>query len=207
MKKIIFISVLLLSVIYVQAQANRAELLENLEQNQAVTQNGKLTATLKSSSRLFGAKDDLTTVILIIPSGSNVQVLDSDSTYFHVLFEESEGYIFKRHAVVDKTPVVVTEAKQPQPQQRVQNTQPVQNELINRFAYLESKYGATMAARLNAGKIWKGMNAEMVKDSWGTAERINRDINGNTIKEEWIFKNTWLYFENNTLVDWGPIQK
>ncbi len=207
MKKIIFISVLLVSVLYAQAQANRAELLQNLEQNQTVTQNGKVTATLKSSSRLFGAKDDLTTVILIIPSGSNVQVLDSDSTYFHVLYEENDGYIFRRHAVIDRTPVVVTEAIQSQPQQGVQNTQPVQNEPMNRFAYLESKYGSTMAARLNAGKIWKGMNAEMVKDSWGTAERINRDINGNSIKEEWIFKSTWLYFENNTLIDWGPIQK
>jgi len=207
MKKIIFISVLLVSVLFAQAQANRAELLQNLEQNQTVTQNGKPTATLKSSSRLFGAKDDLTTVILIIPSGSNVQVLDSDSTYFHVLYEENDGYIFRRHAVIDRTPVVVTEAKQSQPQQRVQNTQPVQNESMSRFSYLESKYGSTMAARLNAGKIWKGMNAEMVKDSWGTAERINRDINGNIIKEEWIFKSTWLYFENNTLVDWGPIQK
>lgn len=205
MKKIIFISVLLLSVIYVQAQANRADLLQNLEQSQTVTQDGKITATLKSSSRLFGAKDDLTTVILIIPSGSNVQVLDSDSTYFHVLFEENEGYIFRRHAVVDKTPVVKTAAVKPQLQ--AQNTQPVQNETMSRFAYLEGKYGSTMAARLNAGKIWKGMNAEMVKDSWGTAERINRDINGNTIKEEWIFRSTWLYFENNTLIDWGPIQK
>lgn len=205
MKKIIFISVLLLSVIYVKAQANRADLLQNLEQNRTVAQDGKITATLKSSSRLFGAKDDLTTVLLIIPSGSNVQVLDSDSTYFHVLFEENEGYIFRRHAVVDKTPVVKTAAIKPQLQ--AQNTQPVQNETMSRFAYLESKYGATMAARLNAGKIWKGMNAEMVKDSWGTAERINRDINGNIIKEEWIFKSTWLYFENNTLIDWGPIQK
>jgi hypothetical protein len=207
MKKIIFISVLFLSVVYAQSQANRAEMLQNLEQNQAGNQNGKLTATLKSSSRLFGAKDDLTTVILIIPSGSSVQVLDSDSTYFHVLFEENVGYIFRRHAVVDKTPLVVTQAKQSQPQQRTQNTQPVQNEPMSRFAYLESKYGTTMAARLNAGKIWKGMNADMVKDSWGTAERINRDINGNTIKEEWIFRSTWLYFENNTLVDWGPIQR
>ena len=47
------------------------------------------------------------------------------------------------------------------------------------------------------------MNSEMVKDSWGTAEKINRIISGNIIKEEWIFKNTWLYFENNTLVEWG----
>ena len=61
-----------------------------------------------------------------------------------------------------------------------------------------------MAARLIAGKIWKGMSAEMVKDSWGVAEKINRVINGNVVKEEWIFRTTWLFFENNALVEWGP---
>jgi hypothetical protein len=205
MKKIFFICALILSVIYVQAQADRAGMLQNLEQNSTGNQDGKLIATLKSSSRLFGTKDDLTTVILIIPSGSNVEVLDSDSTYFHVLFEENEGYIFRRHAVIDRTPAVVSQPRQPQ--QQPQKSQPVQNEQMSRFAYLENKYGSGMAARLNSGKIWKGMNAEMVKDSWGTAEKINRIINGNIVKEEWIFKSTWLYFENNTLVDWGPIQK
>jgi len=46
------------------------------------------------------------------------------------------------------------------------------------------------------GKIWKGMNSEMARDSWGAAERINRVISGNLIKEEWIYRSTWLYFEN-----------
>jgi hypothetical protein len=64
-----------------------------------------------------------------------------------------------------------------------------------------------MAARLFAGKIWKGMNAEMIKDSWGAAAKINREVSGNIIKEEWIYKNSWLYLENNTLVDWGPVVK
>ena len=64
-----------------------------------------------------------------------------------------------------------------------------------------------MADRLYAGKIWKGMNSEMVKDSWGEAEKINRVISGNVIKEEWIFRSTWLYFENNTLLEWGSVKK
>ena len=51
------------------------------------------------------------------------------------------------------------------------------------------------------------MNSDMVKDSWGIAEKINRIIDGNTIKEEWIFRSTWLYFENNTLLEWGPVKK
>jgi hypothetical protein len=205
MKKIIFIALMILGYLPMSAQANKADLLQDLEKNKPAGQNVAATATLKSSSRLFGAKDDLTTVILVIPSGSVVSVLGSDSTYLHVTFEENEGYIFKRHAVIDNTPVTPSQAIQSQP--LGQDTQPMQEQQMSRFSYLESKYGSNMAARLSAGKIWKGMNSEMVKDSWGTAQKINRVISGNIIKEEWIFKNTWLYFENNTLVDWGPIQR
>ncbi|HZK61654.1 MAG TPA: hypothetical protein VFC41_06220 [Anaerovoracaceae bacterium] len=206
MKKLIFFALLITGALPLKAQAIKAELLQDLEKNRSSGQNVTTTATLKSSSRLFGTKDDLTTVILIIPSGSTVAVLDSDSTYFHVTFEENEGYIFKRHAVIDKSqPVNIQQTVQPQQPIQEEQSAPQQNE--SRFSYLENKYGSNMAARLVAGKIWKGMNAEMVRDSWGRAEKINRVISGNIIKEEWIFKNTWLYFENNSLVGWGPIRK
>jgi hypothetical protein len=205
MKNLLFISILLLFGCLISAQDNKTSILQDLEKNKSVNQNVTATATLKSSSRLFGAKDDLTTVILVIPSGSTVDVLGSDSTYLHVVFEENEGFILKRHAVMDKTPLKTQQAVQPR--QAVEEEQPLQLQQESRFSYLENKYGSNMAARLIAGKIWKGMNAEMVKDSWGTAEKINRVISGNIIKEEWIFKNTWLYFENNMLVEWGPVRK
>jgi len=205
MKKFILFALLITGVLSIQAQTNKTAILQDLEKSQPSVQAGVTTATLKSSSRLFGEKDDLTTVILIIPSGSTVTVLGSDSTYLHVTFEENEGYIFKRHAVIDKSPVSPTNTIQPQ--QAVQESQPVQEQQVSRFSYLENKYGSSMAARLIAGKVWKGMNAEMVRDSWGTSQKTNRKIAGNIIKEEWIYKNTWLYFENNTLVDWGPIGK
>jgi hypothetical protein len=205
MKKLIFFILLISGVLFVQAQGNKADLLQDLEKNSPANQNVTSTATLKSSSRLFGAKDDLTTVILIIPSGSVVSVLDSDSTYLHVTFEENDGYIFKRHAVINEA--IVSTPQTIQPKQSSQEEQPALEQQKSRFSFLESKYGPNMAARLIAGKIWKGMDAEMVRDSWGTAEKINRVISGNIIKEEWIFKQTWLYFENNSLVEWGPIGK
>jgi hypothetical protein len=50
------------------------------------------------------------------------------------------------------------------------------------------------------------MNTQMVKDSWGSPKKINRVISSNMVKEEWIYKNSWLYFENSTLADWGPVK-
>jgi hypothetical protein len=205
MKKTILVAILTISAYVINAQPNKVDQLQALEQNQSSVQKITATATLKTSSRLFATKDDLTSVIMIIPADSVVSVLDSDSTYFHVIFEDNEGYIFKRHAVLDKVPVSTRQAIQTQA--AAEKSQPAQEQQQSRFSYLENKYGSSMAARLISGKIWKGMNAEMVADSWGTAEKINRVINGNIVKEEWIFKNTWLYFENNTLVEWGPVKR
>ena len=126
------------------------------------------TATIKTSTRLFKAKDDLTSVILIIPSGSVVSVLGSDSTYLIVKYEENKGYIFTKHAVIDKAPNTF---KEMQSSQAIKEAQPVQTATDGRYDALESKYGSAMAARLYAGKIWKGMNSEMVRDSWGSCRK------------------------------------
>jgi hypothetical protein len=205
MKRIFFITLLLIGLITLNGQTNKVDQLQALKQNQPANQNIATTATLKSASRLFATKDDLTSVIFIIPADSVVTVLDSDSTYFHVVFDENEGYIFKRDAVLDKIQVNAPPANQAQP--APQQTEPVQNQQQSRYSYLENKYGSNMAPRLISGKIWKGMNSEMVRDSWGTADKINRIVSGNIVKEEWIFRNTWLYFENNTLLEWGPVKK
>ena len=42
------------------------------------------------------------------------------------------------------------------------------------------------------------------KRQLGNSQKDKQVISGNIVKEEWIYKNTWLYFENNTLVEWGP---
>jgi hypothetical protein len=205
MKKLIITSLFLLSVISLNAQENRTQVLQDLEKNQPSGQEITITATLKSASRLFAEKNDLTTVLMIVPFGSVVNVIGSDSAYFHVIFEENEGYILKRHAVIDESPV----ASKPSVQTRepLQQSQPASQQEVSRFTYLENKYGTNMAARLIAGKIWKGMTSEMVRDSWGKPLKINRVINSNTIQEEWIYNNAWLYIENDTLTDWGPTRK
>lgn len=185
MKKLIIILLSLFPVIAINAQNDRATVLQNLEQSKISDQEQSMTATLKSASRLFGDKNDLTTVIQVIPSGSVVDVIDSDSTYFHVIFEDNEGYIYKRHAVID----AASATSEPLVQQQVpvqEQEQIQQPQQVSRFTYLENKYGSNMAGKLMSGKIWKGMSSEMIRDSWGKPQKINRVISGNTVKEEWI---------------------
>jgi hypothetical protein len=205
MKKVLFTALIFLSsfsLFTVSAQTDKVTQLQSLEQNKTDNQNITATATLKSASRLFATRDDLTSVILIIPVDSVVDVLGSDSSYLHVVYQDNEGYIFKRQAKMDKMPVsnITPQSSAVQGSRQVSSGQ-------DRFTYLENKYGTNIATRLISGKIWKGMDAEMVNDSWGTASKINRIISGNIVKEEWIFRNTWLYFENNMLLEWGSVKK
>ncbi|MGD0582591.1 MAG: hypothetical protein ABR974_06545 [Bacteroidales bacterium] len=220
-KQIIALALLMISVT-LPAQDNKTDLLQNLEKNNKDQNVQPLTATLKSSSRLFADKDDLTSVKMVIQSGSTVNILGSDSTYFHVTYQDNEGFIFKKDAVVDEIPAnnlrssrnqMPNQANQQMQQQPSQNNQQndqqanQQNDLASRLTYLENKYGTSMAALLNAGKIWRGMTGEMVRDSWGEPVKINKTFEGNLVKEEWLYTKTWLYIENDILSDWGPIKK
>jgi hypothetical protein len=211
MKNFITSILFLLLVFPLSAQGNRTAVLEDLEKTPAAGQSVMKKATLTSASRLFKDKDDLTSVIVIIPAGTVVDVLGSDSTYLHVTYEEEDGYIQRKHATLSNAAVApsINERKtgtiqQTRPVERP--TQQAQRPVTDRRTYLTKKYGSDIASRMMAMKKWKGMTAEMVQDSWGSPKKINRVISGNDVKEEWIYSSSWLYIENDRLVEWGPVR-
>lgn len=202
MKKFIFVLLSLFIVTFTNAQVNRTNVLQGLESGNNGNQQGSLAGTMKSASRLFGSKDDLTSVIMIIPAGDTIDIIGSDSTYYHIVYGENEGFVLKRHVVP-----MVAAAQTVNRTQQNNLSDPQQNyNQTSRFSYLENKYGTNMAARLMAGKIWKGMTTDMVTDSWGKPKKITRVINSSLLKEEWIYNNSWLFFENDLLEDWGPVK-
>jgi len=202
MKKLIISFSLILLALSINAQVNRTIALQGPDTVTSQNPDVKFTAVLNRASRLFGAKDDLTSVIMVLQAGDTVGVTGSDSTYFHVIFQDSEGFVLKRHATLIQS--VSTNTSQQQASVREEQT--VHQPQVSRFTYLENKYGTSMAATLIAGKIWKGMTPDMVQDSWGTPKKINRTISGNIVKEWWNYNNSWLFFEDDILEDWGPLK-
>lgn len=204
MKRIIFSFTIFFIFFPVKSQVVKTEVLQDLEKSQPAVQASVTTATLKSASRLFKDKDDLTSVIMIIPKDSVVNVLPGAyDTFLHVVFEDNDGYIYASHAEISKTPVPLNPAAD---QASVQEARPVQKQAVNRYEYLENRYGPSLALKLYEGKIWKGMHSQLVKDSWGSPKKINKVISGNIVKEEWFYNKTWLYFQNSTLAEWGPVK-
>jgi hypothetical protein len=210
MKKLLFILSLSLWIMDGLSQENKSRVLQDLEKDRTIIQNNDLTATVKSATRLFKDKTDLTSVILVIPVDSTVNVLGSDDTFMYVSYNGIEGYIYSRHAEVNRNVAVTKPASGTEEQvidqdQSAQTERPVQQrQRMSRYEYLVSKYGELMAAKLYEGKIWKGMPGQMIRDSWGSPKKINRVISDNNIREEWIYQKTWLYLQNDELVQWGP---
>jgi len=207
MRKFILYCFLSSLIFSVQAQNKAEKVFEDLEKNDPAALSDQNQATLKLASRLFGDKNNLASVIVILPAGSVVDILDIDSTYLYVSYEDYEGYISRKHAmagnvtaVPDRTTNQYNNVQRHQPQSTIPSS--AEKSQITRKTYLENKYGYDIASELLKMKIWKGMTADMVMDSWGNPREINRVISGNDIKEEWLYNTSLLYIENDVLVNW-----
>ncbi|MFZ0471566.1 MAG: hypothetical protein WAL94_03025 [Bacteroidales bacterium] len=160
-------------------------------------------ATTTRSVRLFGDKDDLTTVIQLIPEGSTVEVIKTDSLYSQVRFGEVTGYVKSDGLGPDQPVVAVAPVAQPQvAEQQQYEVQPEE-----RYAALVAKYGNDIGKRLYQNKVWKGVTSEMAVDSWGRPKQINRMYVDQSVDEEWIYSKKWLYFRDGILIEWGAVKQ
>jgi len=208
MKRIILSAIIFFIFFGVKSQVSNTDVLQDLEKSRSYVQNAVTAATLNSASRLFRDNNDLTSVIMVMPKGTVVDVLPGTyDTFMHVVIEGEEGYIYAKDAELSQAPAsAVKDASRISVEKETnsQESRPVQKQVVTRYEYLVNKYGTSMGSRLYERKIWKGMNSQLVKDSWGSPGEINRIINGDEVREEWIYNKTRLNFRNSTLSDWGP---
>lgn len=168
-------------------------------------------ASIKGTARLFSDKDDITSVIQLIPEGSTVEVIKPDSLYSLVRFGNLEGYV-KSDRLGALLPIAVAAvAPVDQPVDAAQSQQPQvavepAGQPVDRYDALVAKYGDDIGKRLYQHKVWKGVTADMAIDSWGKPEQINRMFVDQSVDEEWIYSKKYLYFRDNILIEWGPVK-
>ena len=157
-------------------------------------------ATTKSVTRLYGDKGNTSTVITYIKADTTLDVLVVEEDYLKVIYGEAEGWIPTDKAVLRNTEGEILQVGE-QAQQAIQQQQPV-----NRKEMLINRYGAKVGDAIYAHKIWKGMNNDMVFDSWGKPLRVDRLIKGGDVQERWIYTGSYVIFDDDILVDWGPVR-
>ncbi len=157
-------------------------------------------AKTTSAVRLFQDKDDLTSVITIIPVGSIVEVLKGDADYILVDYNGSQGYIPNGNISYDQVGDDEISSEE-----SFVNTTPQYQKPASRYDRLMIKYGDHIGKLFYQNKIWKGLSTENVLDSWGRPVSINKTYVDNIVEEEWIYSKKWLLFKNDILVEWGAV--
>ena len=157
-------------------------------------------ATTKSVTRLYGDKGNTSTVITYIKADTTLDVLVVEEDYLKVIYGEAEGWIPTDKAVLRNTEGEILQVGE-QAQQAIRQQQPV-----DRKEMLINRYGAKVGDAIYAHKIWKGMNNDMVFDSWGKPLRVDRLIKGGDVQERWIYTGSYVIFDDDILVDWGPVR-
>lgn len=177
----------------------------------------------KGAVRLFADKDDLTSVIEILPDGTVVEAISADTLFTLIRLGDVQGYI-KSDRLTAALPVVTSSSPAVQPVQEEVVLQPVPGSAreaapvqpvsdaqyrqvpTERFQVLIDKYGTELAKKIYQHKVWKGITSEMARDSWGKPTQINRMYVDTTVDEEWIYSRSYLYFRDGVLIEWGPVK-
>lgn len=56
------------------------------------------------------------------------------------------------------------------------------------------------------GNLVLGMSAEEARAAWGAPSRVNKTVNAYTVSEQWVYGDTYVYFENGKLNSWQSSQ-
>lgn len=68
-----------------------------------------------------------------------------------------------------------------------------------RKAELTKRFGASNAALIIEGKVRIGMTKAMCEESWGTPDDINKSVGSWGTHEQWVYGDSYLYFEDGKL--------
>lgn len=165
-------------------------------QGQKVTTNGVC--------RFLSDPDNTRSVIAYIPDSTELTVLDIKGDYFLVEYEGAQGYINSAKVKTQKMESVIQGFIKGEEEATVDYKNAEYQ--AARYEILVEKYGEPTASALFKHKIWKGIDHNMVRDSWGKPIEIKRTLTDFDIIEEWIYPKTRLVFVNDVLTRWGPVK-
>ncbi len=68
------------------------------------------------------------------------------------------------------------------------------------------KYGREAGEKVSYKQIWTGMTDEMVKDSWGEPDKIDKNAKPWGVFTQWYYGEVTFFFRDGKLTDWqeGP---
>jgi len=159
-------------------------------------------ATTRSVARLYKDKGNASSVMAYVKADTTLDVLVVEEDYLKVLYGESEGWIPTNKATLRNTEGEILRVGE----QAQQVAQQQQQDPASRKEMLIRRYGSKKGNAIFQHKIWKGMTNDMVFDSWGKPLKVERLIKGSEVQEKWSYIESYVVFDDDILVDWGPVR-
>ena len=64
------------------------------------------------------------------------------------------------------------------------------------------RYGKKNGENIAAGKVWKGMTEQMLRDSWGEPDKIEKNVEKWGVFTQWFYGKITYFFRDGKLTDW-----
>ncbi|MCF8266381.1 MAG: hypothetical protein K9I99_17935, partial [Melioribacteraceae bacterium] len=64
------------------------------------------------------------------------------------------------------------------------------------------KYGQEYGMRVSMGRVWKGMSENMMRDSWGEPDKIDKNKEKWGVFSQWYYGEIVYFFKDGKLTEW-----
>lgn len=154
-----------------------------------------ITIKTRSVTDIYDKKNWENKLGNILPNTTLTVYEDNQSSdgfkYYLVSYNGVSGIVFRTE--------VETQVEE---QYRLAKEETILKEQRIQLEILQEKYGKTNGERVFKNMIWLGMTREMIIDSWGKPNDINKTVGSWGVHEQWIYNTSYLYIENGTLTSW-----
>lgn len=164
-------------------------------------------------TKVYAGRGAWTDLIGTISKGTTIMAYDYKSSYYFVSFDTLNGYVLGMNV---ETLDIHNEKLEKQRQEKLSRERVAQERANREAEYAKklkeeqaankkamvAKYGSVNGDKISAGKVWLGMSKEMAEDSWGKPRDVNRSVGSWGVKEQWVYSDANLYFDNGILNSW-----
>lgn len=162
--------------------------------------------------------------LMYLKKGDRVKVLEIKEQFVKILFNGIKGWIYKLGLISEtqwnleiqqkESAAKLTKIENEKAEQfRIANKIQSENEekiaeekrkisIEKRKNELIKKYGTTLGLKIFEEKIWIGMTKEMLLESWGRPDDINRSVGSWGVHEQCIYTSAYVYIENGVVTSW-----
>lgn len=158
-----------------------------------------------------------------VHKGDSVQVIDFNKDYYKILYDGIYGWVYKEFVkggedlaiFRDKYESVQNEQKAADKleqqkraeQARLEREKEENEELIENYrkrkSSLTRRFGSSTTSKILNNQVWIGMTKEMLGESLGHPQDINRTVTAGNVSEQWVYgRGRYVYLDNNIVTSW-----